>query len=149
MSSFALPVLRLSTSQHDAILAHCYNGLPDEACGLLAGPVIGALGSREATGFVSEVYPAVNADASARTYTVDGRDYLRATRDAEARGHEIIGVWHSHTHTDPYPSPTDVRSAVDPMWVYLIVSLRDDVPMLRAYRIRGDVIAECQAVLEG
>ena len=104
MSSFALPVLRLSTSQHDRILAHCYNGLPDEACGLLAGPVIGALGSREATGFVSEVYPGVNADASARTYTVDGRDYLRATRDAEERGDEIIGVWHSHTHTDPYPS---------------------------------------------
>ena len=149
MSSFALPVLRLSTSQHDRILAHCYNGLPDEACGLLAGPVIGALGSREATGFVSEVYPAVNADASARTYTVDGRDYLRATRDAEERGDEIIGVWHSHTHTDPYPSPTDVGSAVDPLWVYVIVSLRDDVPMLRAYRIRDDVIAECQVDVGG
>ena len=103
--------------------------------------------TREATGLVSEVYPAVNADASARTYTVDGRDYLRATRDAEARDEEVIGVWHSHTHTDPYPSPTDVRSAVDPMWVYVIVSLRDESPMLRAYRIRDDVVAECQVVL--
>ena len=145
--SFALPLLRLSVSQHERIVGHCYNGLPDEACGLLAGPVASVGGQREATGFVSEVYPAVNADASARTYTVEGRDYLRASRDAEARGEEIIGVWHSHTHTDPYPSPTDVRSAVDPMWVYVIVSLRDEIPMLRAYRIRDDVIAECQVVV--
>lgn len=147
MSGFAAPALRLSQSQFDRIVAHCYDGLPDEACGLLAGPVGGPLHAREASGVVSEVYPAVNADASARTYTVDGRDYLRATRDAEDRGHEIIGVWHSHTHTDPYPSPTDVRSAVDPMWIYVIVSLRDEMPTLRAYRIREGAIAECQVEL--
>ena len=141
--TFAFPTLRVSVAQFERIIGHCYAGLPDEACGLLAGPVV----SGESTGFVSEVYPAVNADASARTYTVDGRDYLRASRDAESRGHEIIGVWHSHTHTDPYPSPTDVRSAVDPMWTYVIVSLRDDAPMLRAYRIRDEVIAETQVVI--
>jgi proteasome lid subunit RPN8/RPN11 len=141
--AFAPPLLRLSVEQHRRIVAHCYFGLPDEACGLLAGPVVGV----EATGVVSEVYPAANADASSRTYTVDGRDYLRASRDAEAHGDEIIGVWHSHTHTDGYPSPTDVRQAVDPMWVYLIVSLRDEIPMLRAYRIRDEEVSECQVEL--
>ena len=35
------------------------------------------------------------------------------------------------------------------MWVYVIVSLRDDVPMLRAYRIRDGVIAECSVVIDG
>ena len=142
--TFAEPVLRLSVDQHRRIVAHCYFGLPDEACGLLAGPVIGT----EASGFVSEVYPATNADASSRTYTVAGGDFLRASRDAEARGDEIVGVWHSHTHTDPFPSPIDVRQAVDPMWVYVIVSLRDEVPMLRAYRIRDGIVAECQVVVE-
>jgi [CysO sulfur-carrier protein]-S-L-cysteine hydrolase len=141
--TFAPPQLRLSTEQYRRLVAHCYFGLPDEACGLLAGPVTGT----EATGYVSEVYPAVNADASSRTYTVDGRDYLRASRDAESRGDDIIGVWHSHTHTDPFPSPTDVRQAVDPMWVYVIVSLRDEAPMLRAYRIRDEKISECQVVI--
>jgi proteasome lid subunit RPN8/RPN11 len=141
---FAPPLLRLSIEQHRRIVAHCYFGLPDEACGLLAGPVVGS----EPSGYVSEVYPATNADASSRTYTVDGRDYLRASRDAEARGDEIIGVWHSHTHTDAYPSPTDIRQAVDPMWVYVIVSLRDDVPSLRAFRLRDGQVAECQVVLE-
>jgi proteasome lid subunit RPN8/RPN11 len=143
--TFALPQVRLTNEQHRRIVAHCYFGLPDEACGLLGGPVVGG----EATGFVSEVYPAVNADASSRTYTVDGRDYLRASRDAVARGDDIIGVWHSHTHTDAYPSPTDVRQAVDPMWIYMIVSLRDEVPMLRAYRIRDGEISECQVAIVG
>lgn len=144
MRHFAPPLLRLTVDQHRRIVAHCYFGLPDEACGLLAGPVV----QGEVTGRVSEVYPAVNADASSRTYTVDGRDYLRASRDAEARGDEIIGVWHSHTHTDAYPSPTDIRQAVDPMWVYVIVSLRDESPMLRAFRIRDDAVTECQVALE-
>ena len=70
------------------------------------------------------------------TYTVDPKDMLAAMRAAEARSEEIVGVWHSHTHTDAYPSPTDVRQAVDPAWLYVIVSLRDQAPVLRAYRIR-------------
>ena len=145
-SVFADPTLRLSTSQFERIVGHCYAGLPDEACGLLVGPVVGPLTAREVGGFVSEVFPATNADASARTYTVDGRDYLRASRAADDLGDEIIGVWHSHTHTDPYPSPTDVRQAVDPAWIYVIVSLRDNAPMLRGYRIVDGEIAEVQVV---
>ena len=35
------------------------------------------------------------------------------------------------------------------MWVYVIVSLRDDAPMLRAYRIRDGVIGECPVVIDG
>jgi proteasome lid subunit RPN8/RPN11 len=141
--SFGAPTLELSTAHYRAIVAHCYDGYPDEACGLLAGPMI----ALEPTGAVSGVYPCRNADASARTYTVDGRDYLRATRDAEGRGHEIIGVWHSHTHTDPYPSVTDVRQAVDPAWVYVIVSLRDGAPTLRAFRIRAGAVTEVPVAL--
>jgi [CysO sulfur-carrier protein]-S-L-cysteine hydrolase len=57
-------------------------------------------------------------------------------------GLEIIGVMHSHTHTDAYPSPTDVQQAPDPGWHYVIVSLRDTAPMLRSYRIVDGEIAE-------
>jgi proteasome lid subunit RPN8/RPN11 len=144
---FGEPTLELSTAQYQAIVAHCYDGLPDEACGLLSGPMINGPMMMEPTGAVSAVHPCRNADASARTYTVDGRDYLRASRVAERDGHEIIGVWHSHTHTDPYPSATDVRQAVDPAWVYVLVSLRDGAPTLRAYRIREGVVTEVPVAL--
>jgi proteasome lid subunit RPN8/RPN11 len=142
--AFATPTLRLSEEQYRQIVGHCYDGLPFEACGLLAGPALGG----EPSGLVTAVYPAVNADASARTYTVDSRDLIRAMRDAEGRGEELVGVWHSHTHTDAYPSDTDVRQAPDPGWIYLLVSLREGAPQLRAYRIRGGEVAEIPVTLE-
>jgi proteasome lid subunit RPN8/RPN11 len=144
-SQFAEPSLRLTRMQYETIVAHCYDGLDDEACGLLIGPLEAGT---QPTGRVSEVWPCRNADASAITYTVDSRDMLAAMRAADARGEDIIGVWHSHTHTDAYPSPTDVRQAVDPAWMYVIVSLRDIAPMLRAYRIRDGKIAEVRVELD-
>lgn len=116
------------------MVAQAYDGLPDEACGLLAGPP----GAGRCTAF----YPCQNAAASSRVYTIDPKDHLRADRDAEAKGLEIIGVMHSHTHTEAYPSPTDVAQAPDPGWHYVIVSLRAEAPTLRSYRIIDGAIAE-------
>jgi proteasome lid subunit RPN8/RPN11 len=130
--------LRLRESQHAVIIGNCYDGLPNEACGVLIGPML----EGQATGAVSEARPCANADASARTYTVAPKDMLRAMRAAEERGEEIVGVWHSHTHTDPYPSPTDVRQAADPAWLYVIVSLKHGAPSLRAFSIVDGDIAE-------
>jgi proteasome lid subunit RPN8/RPN11 len=116
------------------MVAHAYDGLPDEACGLLIGP---PGGSR-----VERFVPTTNVAASARVYTVDPVEHLRAERAAEAEGLEVVGVVHSHTHTAAYPSPTDVAQAPDPTWCYLIVSLADDAPVLRAYRIVDGAITE-------
>lgn len=135
----AAPTLSLTREQYDAVIAHCLAGFPDEACGLFAGPLDDAAAP---TGEVRAVHPCRNADASARTYTVDSRDYLRAMRAAEADGDEIVGVWHSHTHTDAYPSTTDVRQAVDATWLYAIISLKYGTPVLRSYRIVDGTIAE-------
>jgi [CysO sulfur-carrier protein]-S-L-cysteine hydrolase len=127
-------MLQLTRQTWMEMVGHAYDGLPDEACGLLAGP--------PGTGRGTAFYPTRNAAASARVYTVDPTDHLRADRDAEARGLEIIGVMHSHTHTDAYPSPTDVEQAPDPAWHYVIVSLRQEAPVLRSFRIAGGEISE-------
>ena len=139
--------MRLSRAQYEVVINHCFDGFPDEACGLLAGPLGderagGDRGPSLPTGEIHSVHPCRNADQSARTYTVDSRDLLRAMRDAEDHGDEIVGVWHSHTHTDAYPSVTDVRQAVDASWLYAIVSLKYGDPVLRCYRIVDGTIAE-------
>ena len=121
------------------MVAHCLAAFPLEGCGLIAGPA--------GTGEVARCFPTGNAAASSRLYTVEPRDHLRADREAEAAGWSITGVFHSHTHTDPYPSPTDVAQAPDPSWHYVLVSLRDEVPSLRSYRILDGVIAEEPVVL--
>lgn len=131
--------LRLSAAHLGEMLAHCYDGLPDEACGLLGGPVDG---SGRPLGVVTGLYLCANADGSARTYTVDSRDQIRALRAAEAEGGDLIGVFHSHTHSEPFPSETDVRQAVEPFWYYVIVGLRRESPEVRAYRIEDGEIRE-------
>jgi proteasome lid subunit RPN8/RPN11 len=136
----------LTREQFDVVVGHCLDGFPDEACGMFSGPLTApepaAGGVALPTGVVGAVHPCRNADASARTYTVDSRDLLRAMRSAEDVGDEIVGVWHSHTHTDAYPSATDVRQAVDAAWLYAIVSLKYGSPVVRAYRIVDGAIAE-------
>jgi [CysO sulfur-carrier protein]-S-L-cysteine hydrolase len=128
---------------YSQILGHCLSGLPEEACGLLAG---------RADGRVTLCYPTSNAAASAKLYEVDPKEHLRAEREAEAQGVEIIGVFHSHTHTDAYPSATDVEQAStplsNPLWHYVLVSLRDTHPVLRSYRILDRRIEEEPVVVE-
>ena len=128
------PPLTLSEAVWHQMVGHAYAGLPDEACGLLGGDA--------GSGHVSVFYPCGNAAASARVYTVEPRDHLRADRDADGRGLEIVGVMHSHTHTEACPSPTDVAQAPDPAWHYVIVSLKRELPVLRSYRIVDGAISE-------
>jgi [CysO sulfur-carrier protein]-S-L-cysteine hydrolase len=125
-------VLLLPADIFELMVAHCLDGYPLEACGLLAG-----VGEQ-----VTRGYPTGNAAASSRVYTVEPRDQLRADLDAEAHGAELIGVWHSHTHTDAYPSPTDIKQAPDPGWHYVIISLRDVEPVLRSYRVIDATVTE-------
>ncbi len=127
-------MLRLTPDVRRLMVEHCLAGLPEEACGLLAGTAHPA----QAT----VCYPTRNVEESARLYTVDPLQHLRADRDAEARGLELIGVFHSHTHTEAYPSPTDVAQAPDPGWHYVIVSLKYSDPVVRSFRIVGGDIEE-------
>jgi len=133
-------VLRLTLTAYRQMVGHAWDGLPDEACGLLAGPA--------GTSAASTFYPSPNLAESSKLYTIDPGVHLRADRDAESRGYQICGVMHSHTHTDAYPSPTDVAQAPDPSWHYVIVSLRDDAPVLRSYRIVDGNIAEEPVVVD-
>ena len=120
-------MLQLTRDVWMAMIGHAYDGLPDEACGLFAG--------EPGTSRVTVFYPCRNAAESSRIYSIDGKDFMRADRAAEALGLELLGVMHSHTHTDAYPSPTDLAQAPDPAWHYVIVSLRQEAPVLRSYRI--------------
>jgi proteasome lid subunit RPN8/RPN11 len=133
-------MLRLTAEVHAQMVGHAYDCLPEEACGLLAGHH----GGDKAV----VCYRTTNVAHSARVYTVDPKEHLLADRDAEARGLEILGVFHSHTHTVAYPSPTDVEQAPDPTWHYVLVSLADEAPVVRSYRIADGNISEEPVVLE-
>ena len=124
--------LSFPADEYARMIGNAYDGYPLEACGLLVGE-----GKR-----VHRFVACTNEAASARVYTVPGKELLRAERAAEADGLAVIGVFHSHTHSEPYPSPTDVDQAPDPTWFYVIVSLKREAPEARCYEIVDGSISE-------
>ena len=128
-------MLRLAHDVHLTMVAHALDDLPCEACGLLA--------ATPGKDLAEAIYRCRNAAASACLYEVHPFDQLQADRDAESRGLEIVGVYHSHTHTRAYPSETDKRLATYPEALYFIVSLVDErSPYVKAFYIHDGVVTE-------
>ena len=124
--------IEIPSDIRDAIVRHAIAGLPNEACGVLAGP----------DGQIVHFFPMANADESPLTYRLEATEQLRVWNEIDDKGWEVRGIVHSHTHTEAYPSETDVRQAFLPDAWYVLVSLMDrEQPMIRGFRIRdGDVL---------
>lgn len=106
-----------------AIVTHARIAAPAECCGVLLGhscTVVDALPSRNL------------ADRDTR-YLLDPRTHFRARRMARARGIEVIGFYHSHPHSAPKPSETDVAEASCPGAVCLIAGVVDGSPVAAAF----------------
>ncbi len=132
-------MLEISQELVDQIVDHARRDHPDEACGVIAGPV----GSDTPTRFI----PMLNAAMSPTFYEFDSADLLKLYREMDRNDEEPIVVYHSHTATQAYPSRTDVSYASEPNAHYLLVSTREtgneDGPYeLRSYRIVDGEITE-------
>lgn len=127
-------MLELSRDQAAALAAHAKEESPNECCGLLAGR----------NGRVERIYRGTNVDHSPYTYLMDPKEQLAAFKDMEAAGLDLVGIYHSHTHTAAYPSKTDVAKAFYPDALYVIVSLaRQEAPEIRAFRLSdGEIVEE-------
>lgn len=131
--------LRLTRAQADEIVAHAQETYPNECVGLLAG--------RE--GRVLRVYRGRNVDESPYTYRLDDRQLLAILRELDEERLDLVGIYHSHTASDAYPSRTDVARAFYPDAVYVIVSLKDRArPVLRGFRIVDGAVTEEPLELE-
>ena len=60
----------------------------------------------------------------------------RIYRECDEKRWSFLVIYHSHTASEAYPSPTDIRLAFWPEAYYALVSLeRPDEPVVRAFRI--------------
>jgi len=119
------------------IVAHARDEYEAECCGMIAYAVDGD-GERRAM----QVHRARNIYASPKRFEIDGKEILSAERDFEQAGWEIGAIYHSHTHTAPYPSQTDINFAANwPGVQWIIVGLdRAGAATVRTYLIEdGDV----------
>lgn len=102
--------------------------------------LVGPAGSGRAERFVA----LRNAAASPSSYELDPMDQLELYRDLESRGEEVVVVYHSHPHTEAYPSAMDVALATDPVARYVVVSTVHGQEQVRSFVIRDGVVDEEQ-----
>jgi proteasome lid subunit RPN8/RPN11 len=131
---------RLDRATHDDLIAHARSDAPYEVCGLLAGR----------DGAVTAHYRIPNAARSMTFYNMDPKALLTAMNEMDEHEWDLSGIYHSHTHTEAYPSSTDVELAFYAEAVYLIVSLQDpDLPHIRAFDIVDGQVSERTLVVDG
>lgn len=129
-------MLTLSQEHVDSMLAHAREDHPDEACGVIAGPV----GSDTPTRFIKMV----NAARSATFYEFDSMDLLKLYREMDANDEEPIVIYHSHTATQAYPSRTDISYASEPNAHYVLISTRETGGEEGPYELRSFRIVDGQ-----
>lgn len=128
-------MLTIDAAIRDAIIAHARADHPDEACGVVAGPV----GSDRPERFI----PMANAARSTTFYEFDSMDLLKLYREMDDRDEVPVIVYHSHTATEAYPSRTDISYASEPDAHYVLVSTREpDAVEFRSFRIRDGEVTE-------
>jgi proteasome lid subunit RPN8/RPN11 len=122
----------------ERILSEAEAVRPNECCGLLGGK--GEL--------VARIFPITNREQSPTGYFMDPQGQFDAARKMREEGFELLGIYHSHPSSPPYPSARDVKLAFHRA-VHVIVSLlRGDegapagFAALRAFRISEGTVAE-------
>jgi proteasome lid subunit RPN8/RPN11 len=112
MKTADLEEVRIRRGIVDDLLAHASDEAPNECCGLLLGKV----------GLVERARRARNLHESPAHFLIDPADHFAAMREAHEAGSRVIGAYHSHPHSPPVPSETDVAEAIDTELLHIIVS---------------------------
>lgn len=120
----------------EEIIKHAKQECPKEACGFLV--------KENSKKNSIEIHKMRNiAEDPTNSYLMDPREQLALFREMNFDEDKIFAIYHSHTHTDAYPSPRDVEFAYFPNVLYLIVSLQNfDEPEIREFKISEGEIKE-------
>jgi proteasome lid subunit RPN8/RPN11 len=125
-------VLAIPAAIVEATVAHCRAEAPLECCGVLGGVFPE----------VSLFYPLGNADQSETTYNADPADLIRTIQDLRAREAEILAIYHSHPRWPAVPSLTDLRTNYYGDIPRIIISLQDEKPVIRIWRLEAESYEE-------
>jgi proteasome lid subunit RPN8/RPN11 len=105
----------LSSALLTQIYRHCIAGYPDEACGILMGPLDGAATQvAPCTNIQNDLHksdPAAYPRDARTAYLIDPKDLFRLTREARDQGGEFKAIFHSHADVGAYFSDEDQRQA--------------------------------------
>ena len=131
--------MRISEQLRAELIAHARDDAPNECCGMIAAE----------DGRFTAYFRAANEFASPMRFQIDSGDQIRITNEIEDRGEEIGAIFHSHPKSEAYPSQTDVNLAGWwPGVLWLICSLAEAEPVVRAFRIDDNAVEEVELDVE-
>jgi [CysO sulfur-carrier protein]-S-L-cysteine hydrolase len=126
-------MLEIDRGFFDEMVQHGLAVFPNEACGLLAGK----------EGRPVKFFAMTNQDASPVSYRLDPKEQLKVFTEIDDEEWDLLAIFHTHTHSEAYPSETDLKQAFYPEATYLVMSLSDrSNPVLRGFAIEDGAIAE-------
>jgi DNA-directed RNA polymerase specialized sigma24 family protein len=89
-------------------------------------------------------YPLVNEAASPTEYLSEPYSMFAAEKNRRTDELEFLAIYHSHPTSDPVPSRTDRERNYSPDVMNLIVSLKNDEPVVRAWWLTADSHREAE-----
>jgi proteasome lid subunit RPN8/RPN11 len=123
-------MIRIPQTIYQGILEHAKREWPLECCGILGGK----------NHTVKKAFELQNAEKSPIRYSMAPQDQLRVFEEMEKESIDMIAVYHSHPHTIPFPSETDVKLAFYPDVSSIIISLKEEGPVVKAFQIENEAI---------
>lgn len=121
------------------MISHCIGEYPNEACGILAGK----------DGIVKNIYKMKNIENSPVSFMMDPTEQLRVMKQIRTEGLLMLAIFHSHPFASSYPSAKDVNLAFYDDVIYIIVSLAEDIPIVKGYSISEGRVEEINIITEG
>jgi [CysO sulfur-carrier protein]-S-L-cysteine hydrolase len=124
-------MIRIPKSIFNGMVEHAEKESPFECCGILGGK----------NHTVEKAFKLQNAEKSPIRYSMAPQDQLKVFEEMEKESIDMIAVYHSHPHTIPFPSETDVKFAFYPEVASIIISLKEEQnPVVKAFRIGKEAI---------
>jgi proteasome lid subunit RPN8/RPN11 len=123
-------MIRIPKSIYQQMIEHAKKESPLECCGILGG--------RDHA--VMKAFELQNVDQSSVRYAMAPQEQLKVFEEMEKDAMEMVAIYHSHTHTIPFPSETDVKLAFYPEVSSIIISLKEKGPVVKAFGIGREAI---------
>ena len=123
-------MLRIPKAIFQGMLDHAKRESPLECCGILSGK----------EKIVQKAFELKNSEESPVQYSMFPRDQLKVFEEMEKESMDMVAIYHSHPHTIPFPSETDVKLAFYPDVSSVIISLKGEDPVIKAFQISKEAI---------
>ncbi len=123
-------MIRIPKSIYESMIEHARREAPLECCGILGGR----------DGMVHKAFELVNEERSPIKYSMSPKEQMKVFEEMERLSLDMLAIYHSHTHTIPFPSETDVKLAYYPDVTSIIISLKEEIPVVKAFKIREEAI---------